>query len=200
MSVKNTMNKINKFIFLILFFLLSQSVHTQITLKNPSFEDEPADATVPMGWLPCERGSTPDILPGFWGVYEEASEGETFVGLISRENGTWESIGQRFSQILETEMCYKMSVDLSKSENYTGYDNPLKLRIWIGNGKCDKDQLIFESPLIDNSDWKTFDFEFIPESRSKYIILEAFHSEGKFSYKGNILIDNVSNLKVCSKA
>ena len=47
----------------------------QILLDNPSFEGEPKDATTPIGWLECEKGTTPDILPGFWGVYLQPYDG-----------------------------------------------------------------------------------------------------------------------------
>ncbi|MCB0682774.1 MAG: hypothetical protein KDC32_18010, partial [Saprospiraceae bacterium] len=48
----------------------------QIPFQNPSFEgDEPQDATVPAGWFPCKEGTTPDILPGVWGVHTEPAEG-----------------------------------------------------------------------------------------------------------------------------
>ena len=45
--------------------------------------------------MPCEDFTTPDILPGFWGEYNEANHGETYVGMITRANGTYESIGKR---------------------------------------------------------------------------------------------------------
>src|SRR5689334_15278944 len=50
-----------------------------IELFNPSFEDTPQDATMPQGWTGCKEGTTPDILPGFWGVYTPPSDGQTYV-------------------------------------------------------------------------------------------------------------------------
>jgi len=185
---------------LILLFCSIQSSFSQITLNNPSFEDTPSDATTPMGWLECAEFTTPDILPGYWGVYNEPSEGETFVGMITRENGTYESIGQRLSDTVKKDQCYSFSIDLANSSGYTGYGNPIKLRIWIGREKCETLQLIFESPLIDDLDWKTFDVEFRPETDSRYILLEAFHKEGFYRYKANILIDNMSSIESCNRA
>jgi len=184
----------------IYFFLQFNALVGQMHLQNPSFEDEPSDATMPMGWMSCEDGTTPDILPGYWGVYQEANEGDTYIGLITRTSGTFESIGQRTSEEMSKGSCYEFKLDLSHSDNYAGYSNPLKLKIYIGGKKCRSKQLIFESPLIDNIDWKTFKIEFSPEKNSRYIIIEAFHQEGKFSYKGNILIDNISPITFCSRA
>ena len=59
-----------------------------ITILNSSFEGEPADATVPQGWMACQEGTTPDILPGYWGVYTYPANGDTYLGLITRGNGT----------------------------------------------------------------------------------------------------------------
>ncbi len=182
------------------FFLMVNFANAQITLQNPSFEDEPADATTPMGWFPCEEGTTPDILPGYWGVYQEANDGDTFVGIITRESGTYESIGQRTSDVMEKGSCYEFSLDLAHSDNYAGYTGALQLRIYIGAKKCKTSQLIFESPVIEDEDWQEFEVEFTPEKNSEYIIIEAFHKDGKFSFKGNILIDNFSPIKICSRA
>ena len=188
------------FIFLFGFMVIhSSDLGAQITLNNASFEEEPADATTPMGWFECTESTTPDILPGFWGVYNEASEGDTYVGIITRGNGTFESIGQRVSTFFEATNCYEFTVDLAKSDTYVGYYKPIRLRIWIGDRKCSRDQLIFESPLIEQENWNTYPIQFIPEKDCNYIFFEAYHSYNRFSYMGNILIDNVSEIILCSK-
>ncbi|MCB0635909.1 MAG: hypothetical protein KDC54_04805 [Lewinella sp.] len=169
-------------------------------LNNASFEGEPQDATVPIGWFPCEPGTTPDILPGFWGVYQEAAEGETFVGLITRENGTWESITQRLPATLREPQCYTFNLDLARAPTYSGYSRPLKLRIWGGTDKCGKAQLLYESPLIEHTRWQKYGVEFVPEQPINYLIFEAFHSERSFRYAGNILLDNISPIQLCPRA
>ncbi len=184
---------------LILLLCAVSSVYSQVTLNNPSFEDTPSDATTPMGWLECEEFTTPDILPGYWGVYTEPSEGETYVGMITRENGTFESIGQRLSATLRQDECYSFTLDLAHSLGYTGYNKPIKLRIWVGRSRCETQQMIFESPLIDEIEWKNYEVEFRPETDVRYILLEAFHQEGRFSHKANILIDNISTIESCNR-
>ena len=171
-----------------------------IAISNPSFEGDPADATVPQGWMACKEGTTPDILPGYWGVYNESADGDTYLGLITRENNTWESIGQRLPEHLGKGRCYMMSLDLSHSDTYSGYNGPLKLRIWASKVKCQKEQLVYESPLIEHSDWRTYTFKFTAEDEFWYILLEAFHSEKEFAYKGNILIDRMSAIKGCDRS
>lgn len=176
-------------------------VFTQtIYLNNASFEGTPQDATVPAGWFPCELGTTPDILPGFWGVYQEASEGETFVGLITREDGSWESIGQRLSKPLKAEGCYAFSIDVAHSNTYASYNKPLKIRIWGGTQKCVKAQLLLETDFIKDADWEKYEVDFTARQDLNYILIEAYYKEGGFSYRGNALIDNISPIKKCVRA
>lgn len=187
---------------LILFFVLfhiSNGFGQYIELNNASFEGEAGDATLPQGWMVCKDGTTPDILPGFWGVYNEPSDGDTYVGLITRQNNTWESIGQRLTATLEKGKCYSWSMDLAHSDTYSGYNGPLKLRVWASKLKCQKDQLIYESTLIENAEWKSFPFKFTPNNDYRYILIEAFHSEDTYQYKGNILIDRIRPITACDK-
>ncbi len=175
-------------------------LHSQAYLNNPSFEGHPQDATVPAGWFPCELGTTPDIMPGPWGVYQEAAEGDTYVGLITREDGTWESIGQRLPKPLKAKECYTFTVELSHSNTYAGYNNPLGVRIWGGASKCAKGQLLLETKLIKDTDWEKHEVQFAAKQNIYYILVEAFYKEGSFSYRGNVLIDNFSAIKNCARA
>lgn len=181
--------------------LISSKSYSQspILLQNPSFEDVPSDATVPHGWLPCAERTTPDILPGFWGVYLEPEQGETYIGLITRENSTSESIGQRLPEVLAQGQCYEMSLFLAKSNNYTGYSRPVHLRIWLSESKCEKQHLIYDSGLVKNTEWELHKFEFSPNHPAQYIMIEAFISDENFSHKGNILIDQISPIFKCKR-
>jgi len=180
---------------------LSPNISTaQIFLTNPSFEDEPADATMPTGWWSIDRHTTPDILPGYWGVYEEASDGETFIGLITRDNNSHESIGQKLSATLKKGSCYSMSLDLAHSNTYAAYSSPARVRIYISTKKKDKQQLIFESKVIKSEEWENVRFKFKPEKDMRYFIIEIYHEKMRERYKSNILIDNISEILICDKA
>ncbi|MBT8231564.1 MAG: hypothetical protein HKO66_01430, partial [Saprospiraceae bacterium] len=127
-------------------------------------------------------------------------DGDSYVGLITRGDGSFESIGQRLSHPLSNEHCYQFSIDLSFSDNYSGYNNPLFLKIWISNKRGHRQQLIYKSPKIDHLEWKTYNVEFIPAEISQYIIIEAFISDERIPYKGNILLDNMSHISNCNRA
>lgn len=171
----------------------------QIMLNNPSFEDTPSDATVPMGWFECVEYTTPDILPGFWGVYNEASDGETYVGMITRENKTWEGIGQRLSKPMKAEQCYEFSIDLAHSATYAGYNDAIKLKIWISDSKCARQQLILETEPVKNIDWKRNKIQFAPEQDAYYIFLEVVYPKTNARAKGNMLLDNCSSIRRCGQ-
>lgn len=169
-------------------------------LRNPGFEGEPADATVPVGWIVSTPGTTPDILPGYWGVYQEASEGDTYIGLITRPDGSWEAIAQRLPAALKIGDCYRFLIDLAHSRTYSGYNGVLQLRVYGGQTREDRSYLLYESPKIDHINWKTYSVNFRPEKGFQYLILEAFYSEEPFEFSGNILLDNISPLEPCPRA
>lgn len=189
-----------RYILVSLLTSFSMIIHAQVELSNPSFEGiQPQDATLPTGWLACKSGTTPDILPGPWGVIKEPSEGETYLGLITRADNSWESITQRLSSELKAGKCYYLKMDLAYSIRYPRHNLPVVLKMYGSNDKCADPELLFTSELIDNTDWKTFDFIFKPERSFRYIILEAYYP-GDEKIGGNILIDNIQLIQECGRA
>mgnify|MGYP000677457797 CR=1 FL=1 len=159
-----------------------------IFLNNSSFEDAAQDATVPSGWFGCQLGSTP------------AEDGDTYVGLITREDGTWESIGQRLSQPLKKNDCYTLTLFLSHSDNYETYNGKLQLRIYGGTTKCQQAQVLYESPVIRQSRWEEYEIEFFVKQDVYYLVFEAYHPHQGRAYRGNLLIDGISPIEKCTRA
>lgn len=197
----------------------AQSVH----LNNPSFEDEPTANKVPQGWTDCGsrfRGETPpDVQPsGAWSVTIAAKDGKTYVGMVVRENNTWESLAQKLIGILKKDTIYHFEILMCTSEKYlsatrataataingfaqkVNYTTPAKLRIWGGNDICYPGIILAESPLIKNNDWELYRFTIKPSENVSFIILEAYYeSEESKPYNGNILIDGASAFTVITK-
>ncbi len=186
-----------------------------IRLANPSFEGTPAagDAGVklPDGWYDCgfPGESPPDIHPkdgaGAFQVTKAAFHGKTYLGLVVRDNDTWEMVSQRLSSSLLSGKCYEFSISLARSAVYVSasrmtnepmnYATPVKLRIWGGTGYCSRMELLAESGLVVNDRWIGFDFRFEPKQTHTYIVLEAFYkTPTPFPYNGNLLIDNASDI------
>ncbi len=170
-------------------------------LKNPSFEGSSDLPQSLFGWASCSRGSTPDVLPGQWNVYLPAQDGGSYIGLITREDGTYEEIVQELPLSLKQNECYKLSLWLAHADTYVGYNLPVRLRIWNCDKNCKKLQLLATSKLISNTFWEQVIFFMDTKVACKYLLFEAYYGPGIFiPYRGNILIDNVSLIEKCRRA
>lgn len=182
----------------------------EIVLDNPSFEDIPRHSREPRYWTDCgwPSESAPDVQPDFtFQVTKQAFAGNTYLGMVTRDNDTWESVGQLLNQPLEEGNCYEFSIKLARSLSYysvsreknvpANYVEPVKLRIWAGFGMCDKREMLDESPLVANTDWQQFKFKFEPGGAYTHFILEAFYkTPSLFPTNGNLLLDDASSIKM----
>lgn len=180
-----------------------------IYLANPSFEDIPRCCEAPAGWTNCgASGETPpDVQPGFFDVSKPASHGSTYIGMVVRDNETWEAVGQRLTRPLEINQCYDFSLDLCRSEFYTSmsrktneradYLTPVVVRIWGGNSTCQLEELLDQTPIVTHSRWIPFTFKLRPKKGSyNCIVIEAYYrTPVLFPYNGNVLIDNASPIR-----
>ncbi|MBK8721743.1 MAG: OmpA family protein [Saprospiraceae bacterium] len=188
---------------------------TVIKLQNPSFEDEPKISKTPAMWTDCGAlgESEPDVQPSGWMVDRPAFHGKTYLGMVVRDNETWEAVGQKLSSPIQGGSCYEFSIYLSKSGTYisqshrTGreanYTTPIKLRIWGGSDYCVKKELLSESSLVTNTRWIKYDFPLKPKKNHSYIVLEAFYNTPTLlPYNGNILLDGASDIVLipCNKS
>lgn len=185
-----------------------------VRLKNGSFEDQPhaggGGFSGIRGWFDCGRinfpnESPPDIHPGnIWKNKIPPSHGETYLGLVVRDNDSWESVSQRLPQVLESDKCYEFSIELARSPQYwsisrvteeeANYDNPTLLRIWGGLGYCNCQELLAESSLVRHSEWQTYTFNIKSTVPVTSITFEAFYKTPVlFPYIGNILVDNATS-------
>lgn len=175
---------------------------TYTTFKNASFEDDnPRASASPDGWNSKSPGSTPDIMPGAWGLQIPAFHGKTCLGLVTRDDGSVEDVSQCLAKPLKKGECYSFTIQLSHADRYVGYNQPCRLRVWGGDGISSKQDLLASSPLINHSAWKKYTFKFTPTRDCSCITMEASYGPGAtFKYKGNILLDNCSEIEKCEKA
>lgn len=176
-----------------------------ILLTNPSFEDFPRAGNPPSGWttygFPTE--SPPDTQPGGFGVTTPPFDGHSYLGLVVRENESYESVSQRLNGLILKGSCYEFSIYIARSLIYlspTRNDSvevnhvaPARLRIWGGSGLGGKQELLAETSVIINSRWLQYNFKFEPRLTHTYITFEAFYKTPVlFPYNGNILLDHAS--------
>jgi hypothetical protein len=191
-----------RLLFATIFLSICQLAEAQsVQLQNPSFEGVPHESSTPPKWQACGYFSTPDILPGLWGVSLAPSNGKSFVGLTARDDNSFEAMGQQLTQPLKANECYSMSIDLARSDAYASYNKPIRLRIWGGNSACERLQLLAVSPTISSSSWHKYTLYFFPKKDYRFVIFEANYANGaKVAYRGNILLDNASAITPCLRA
>ena len=213
---------IRSFILIFLFIQGAYSLRSQydntIVLRNPSFEGLPHKGGDPRtdfgirGWYDCGELQFPaetaaDLHPiDAWRVNLLPSEGRTYLGLVVRDNDSWESISQRIEAPIQEGQCYEFTVDMARSPYYVShsritekvenYTEPAVLRIWGGTGVCGRQELIGESSVVNNNQWKTFQFDIKPGRTLNYMTLEAFYEVPVLiPYNGHLLVDNASAIK-----
>ena len=188
-------------------FVLGQTA-VVIKLNNPSFEDYPQAGHVPSGWFDCGFvGETPpDIHPtGAFGGSKEANHRYTYIGMVTRDNNTWEAVGQKLKSPLLKDVTYDFSIYLASSKVYksmsrrTGADvnyiTPAIFRIWAGSGDCKKEEMLAETTPISSTTWQKFKLKLKPKADYNYFMIEAFYQSNiGIPYNGNILVDNASDI------
>ncbi len=228
-----------KFLFTIILscFLIS-GIFAQdkpIKLRNPSFEGTPHVGTLNFvnriaGWFDCglrkfPTESPPDLHMGgeisqYFKVDSKAQHGNTYIGMVVRDNDTWESVSQSLSAPLEAGQCYQFSLYLSKSEEYRSparnsgilieeavsegikvdsidHITPCVLRVWGGTGPCQSSQteLLAETNVVTHERWIQYDFKLEPKQTHYFLTLEAYvKTPSLFPYNGHILLDNLSEI------
>ncbi|MFT4568183.1 MAG: outer membrane protein OmpA-like peptidoglycan-associated protein, partial [Saprospiraceae bacterium] len=161
------------------------------------------------GWYDCGQlqfptETPPDIHPiNAWRVTKRPSEGNTYLGMVIRDNDSWEAVTQRLPIPMQEGKCYAFNVDLSRSNFYISgskitrsmenYTNPAVLRIHGGTGVCGRQEQLGESTTVTNDEWRTYEFKFEPSRTVNYLTLEAFYKTPTLiPYNGHILVDNAS--------
>lgn len=220
------MNGLSLTISLFAFFAclsLTQAQENQIPLMNPSFEGKPRAGTimgkVHSGWKDCgsSRESVPDVQPNsdannpFFAVTTPPQHGDTYLGLVVRDNDTWEGLTQRLMRPIEDNKTYSFQIYLAKSPQYvsdarnepgkkTNHDGNAKLQIWGGNMYCQRLELLAESPMIKHADWRAYEFLFRPNDTYNFITIRAFYKTPSLViYNGNLLVDNASPITLITE-
>lgn len=193
-----------------------------VKLQNPSFEDMPRKGVPGMpsikSWHDCGLSkfpseSPPDIHPvltNAWDVALEPYDGNTYLGMVTRANDTYESLSQALGTPIEAGVCYSFSAYLVRSDQYKSatsrtqqlgtnelenFVRPAVFLIWGGNYFCDKAELLGESPPVSNDDWMRYKFLFQPQRTHKYITIEAFYKTPILeAYNGHVLVDGLSDI------
>ncbi len=209
------------FLSFLVYFTQAFGQVMEIPLVNPSFEGVPAAGRQEVlfsmkGWYDIapyyfKRETPPDIQNGtseFFEVRTLPQQGTSYLGMVVRQNETWEMVAQKLVSPLERNACYEFSIHLARSESYFSglreiidttrkfnFNKPVVLRIWGGNSISDKRELLAESPVVEHTSWRNYKFTFKPKQKLDHLILEAFYKTPVLlPYNGNLLLDNASGI------
>ena len=161
------------------------------------------------GWATC--GGFPDATPAdvhpanIFEVTKQPIEGNSYLGMVVRDDNTWECISTRIRDPINVRHCYSFSIYLARSATYlsptkkypdkrVSFTIPIKLRIWGGNRKTKEKYLLAQSKPVSHLYWKKYEFTLRPKRIFDLLILEAMYADGVTPYNGHILVDNASAL------
>ncbi len=198
-------------VFLLSLLLITLSASSllaqRVSLRNPGFEDRPRHSDTPNNWRNCAFPgySPPDIMPDYtFGYMPEPYSGRSYLGLIVRDNDTWEGVSAKLTGTLLKDSCYQFQLALCRSDQYQSlsqitrqpafYTRPARLRIWGTSRRCDKVEMLAESPVIENVVWQIYTFVLRPIMEDyENILIEAYYDEPFGDpYNGNVLVDAAS--------
>lgn len=215
-NIPGTKALLSNTVLTILLWLAGATVFAQtaaytLNLNNPSFEGLAMHSRQPSGWYDCGKPdeSAPDTQPGSWGNTTKAQDGRTYLGLVTRNNDSWESVCQGLAGgNLNPDHYYTFSLYLAKATKYRSparqvgtiikndsvdHTSAVKVRIWGGSSYCRKQELLGESAVVTHTNWKKYNFRFEPKGTFEFITIEAYYKTPVLApYPGNILIDNAS--------
>jgi hypothetical protein len=190
----------------LLFSLYPASGGAQVITSNDGFEGTPVMGIPPIGWNNCDDGkSTVDTQPGYFNDHLAASEGRTYVSLVTRGVGTPGTVETVWSELLLTFLkgkCYTFTVDLSASTEFFGsygwddyyFNSPCVLQLFGFSGDCSTPQdseMLWQSPVLSNYSWKTFDVTVDPKVTYQYIAFRPFFTPPSNYQNSVVYIDNL---------
>jgi len=181
---------------------LSQSANL---LKNGSLEDSRSKQGE---WIfPKIKNNHPDAFYAFaeklWNVDKQPYDGSWYTGLVVRDDGSFEVLGQKLKNRLVANKKYLVSLYLCTSTKMTSFSplsngqevsfgKALNVRISIGNS-YKMSRIILETGAVTNEEWMEYTFEIQPDVDVKCFWIESAHLTGyEGAYNGNVFVDMVS--------
>jgi hypothetical protein len=207
------MSQPNNFILpqklVLLFLLLSsfQEISAQVVTVNDGFEGPPSQGIPPTGWENYINGNTSsgDTQPGSFNCFQEPSQGDTYLSLVTRGAGSFFTVETVVADLVlpfEKSMCYNFTIDLSLSDqlrsggfDFVQFDYPCILEIIGCNNNClsSADRVVlWQSDSLSNYTWKTFDVSIqIGSGSFSRLALRANHINSDFKTYSAVLVDNI---------
>lgn len=182
----------------------------EVKFRNPSFEGMAGANRMPRKWVNCGflNESPPDVHPDpalTFDVRLLPYDGRTYLGMVTRDNNTWEAAGAQLNGPLRRGQCYRFEIALTSSDSYrslsrttnvpVNYTAPIRLKIWGGNDYCDGQELLATSPEITPGQWAIYTFVIQPQMGDYTTITFSadYPEETEWATNGNLLLDAASS-------
>ncbi len=189
-------------------FIFLSCIAQEIT-KNDGFEGTSQRAVPPPHWNNSESGpSSVDTQPNIFDNIQEASQGETYISLITRRvgpPGSKETVWADLINPLEQGKCYSFDIDLSLSNQFNATYNwtqvyyfnekPCVFQIIGFNGEIHNTEdleILWESENLFDAFWQTFNAEISPVNNTYERIALRPNFAMADEYKNTVvLVDNL---------
>ncbi len=124
------------------------------------------------------------------------------MSMVCRSDGTYEAVQQTAFLKKGQSYCFRLQLAFNSAEGGTDYIHyPTLFRVWSGSTFCTREELLWTSPVIDHTEWRTYQISFTCQQSQPFIIFEAYFAQS-YSYWGRVLVDNlhsVENLDILPK-
>jgi gliding motility-associated-like protein len=168
-----------------------------IKLANPSLEGTTSEGTPPASWDITDQ--SPDTQPGVYHIGLPASDGNTYVGMFCNYS-LQEGIAQELSQPLDSGKTYYLSFDLAYPPTYYQQIAYGSFIIYGGYTKGDRKEILWQSGIIYNQQWKKYTAVFTPSQHYAYLIFCPYKVEKDAkSNNAAVLVDHFSDIKEAIK-
>ena len=186
------------YVLILISILFSHFSWADNFIQNGSFEGTPGIENIPEHWQAgCGSINTPDTQPGWWNVELEPQNGDSYLDLLYKEDGTRESVYQELENPLPAGSCFLIEIHLAQacqdsiSDLYHfDLNNPGDLIIRGSTEySCVDGQILGTFKEVSNCRWKKYYAVFQAYEEINFIYLE-FSKGDQITENGSVLIDN----------
>jgi hypothetical protein len=195
------------FFAILIITVLDFNVFSQLVTPNDSFEGFPQMHVPPQSWNNCHlHNATVDTQPGPFNNTKPASHGNTYVSMVTRAVNTPGSFESAWSELLlkfEPGKCYTLLIDLSLSNQFMAstwdgnfyFNTPCRFQIFGASNNCGyyaTNELLWDSGVLENYDWQTFEINISPSDvLANRILLRPYFADENVYTNSVVLVDNI---------
>ncbi|MGK0389046.1 MAG: hypothetical protein ACI94Y_001780 [Maribacter sp.] len=191
------------FILIIIPFIIFAQSNNVINIENPSYEGLPKHSTIAEGWDYCgfEGESPPDIQPGTFGVNNPPKDGNSYAGMVTRSNNTFENLKINLLEPTKKGQCYEWVFFMSQSKDYKSisrltlenemFVSPVNIIIYgVDKDGCENSETLARyDNIYQQEEWAKIKVRFKTEEVYESIMISVQSKNSNRPKNGHILLD-----------